>query len=169
MKLKILRLALGVMTAALHSATAEAGTVTPYAGVGVQSAAYSVTVDGQNVPVNAWNHTTGTAHYAHFAFTGTVTVQVTSIAGNFGAASVSPKRLSISPAVSGNQLSFPLNAPAKLVIYTGGTRIFIFAEGPETTPSQPTLQPGTIQSPPSLPSGQAPDSATGSLSFLSNP
>jgi hypothetical protein len=162
-----------LLVTALHGAPTYAGTVKPYAGVGTQSTDYSVTVNGQNVPVNAWVHGGGTAHYAHFEFTGTVTIQITNKLGNFEATAISPKRFSITPTISEDTATFNLSTPRKLVVYTGNTRIFIFADGPETTPSQSNLLPGTLQHAPShytLFSGQeAPASLTGSLDFLSNP
>ena len=59
--------------------------VIPYAGVGDQSDNYSITAEGQNVPVNAWSHAGRTAHYAHFEFTRTVTLEITNKLGDFGA------------------------------------------------------------------------------------
>lgn len=162
-----------LLTLMLAIESAHAGAVTPYAGVGDQSIEYSMTVDGQNIPVNAWNHGGGMAHYAHFEFAGTVAIQITNKLGNFGPTSISPKRFSITPTVSGDKVTFKLNTPQKLVVYHGETRIFIFAEGPETTPSQSNLLPGTLHQGPSkhtLFSGQeAPASQTGSLTFLLNP
>ena len=121
------------------------GSVRPYAGVGDQSADYSVAVEGQNVAVNAWSHAGRIAHYAHFEFTGTVTIEITNKLGDFGSASISPKRFSISPTISGSKAIFTLSTPRKLVIYAGETRLFIFAEGPQTTPSQSDLAPRHTQ------------------------
>lgn len=147
------------------------GSVIPYAGVGDQNDNYSITAEGQNVPVNAWSHAGRTAHYAHFEFTGTVTIEITNKLGDFGPASISPKRFSISPTISGSKATFTLSTPRKLVVYAGGTRIFIFAEGPQTTPSQSDLLPGTLNTNHSLnyAGDTAPTSTSGPLTFLSNP
>ena len=87
------------------------GSVIPYAGVGDQNDNYSITAEGQNVPVNAWSHAGRTAHYAHFEFTGTVTIEITNKLGDFGPVSISPKRFSISPTISGSKATFTLSTP----------------------------------------------------------
>lgn len=153
---------------------AQAATVTPYAGVGTQSIDYVVTAGGQNVPVNVWSYGNGTVQYAHFEFAGAVTVEITRKHGNIGPTNISPKRFSIVPTISGNKATFALSTPRQLVVYTEGTRIFIFAEGPETTPSQSNLLPGTLwaveQEPHLAFAGEiAPTSANAPLTFMSNP
>ena len=171
LKIRSLIAALLAMVVAYPAAPAYAA-VTSYAAVGPVSSDYSVTVNGQNVPVNIWNHGFETAHYAHFAFTGAASIQITNKLGNIGSAAISPRRFNISPTVSSNKATFNLSTPSKLVVYTGGKRIFIFAEAPESTPSQSNLKPGTIRTStqPTWFAGQiAAPLANAPLTFLSNP
>ena len=100
-----------------------------------------------------------------------MTIEITNKLGDFGSASISPKRFSISPTISGSKAIFTLSTPRKLVIYAGETRLFIFAEGPQTTPSQSDLLPGTLNTDYALSyAGEtAPTSTSGPLTFLSNP
>jgi len=106
--------------------------------------ANAVTVNGTSVPIIASNK-----NYAHFAFNGTVQVQVTNVAGW----TLSPTDFNIPVTWSGSTMTFTLSQPRKLVIhnnYSSQTSqyILIFADPPETDAPSPTdpnvLNVGTL-------------------------
>ena len=72
------------------------GSVRPYAGVGARAPIIPLLWKGKMLRLMR-GVMPQTAHYAHFEFTGTVTIEITNKLGDFGSASISPKRFSISP------------------------------------------------------------------------
>jgi polygalacturonase len=79
--------------------------------------------------------------FAHFAFSGTVAVEVTA-KEPIRTFDLSPHRYGIQATVKGNVLSFRLSEPRKLHLEIAGLpRFFIFAEAPEANPPRPS-QPG---------------------------
>ena len=79
--------------------------------------------------------------YAHFTFSGTVTVEVT-VKETIKTFDLSPHRYGISATANGKVLSFKLSQPRKLHLKVNDlSRFFIFAEAPEVNPPQ-LGQPG---------------------------
>ncbi|MGE5550608.1 MAG: glycoside hydrolase family 28 protein [Bacteroidota bacterium] len=98
----------------------------------------SVTVNGMPVDTVMTGMNVG---YAHFAFSGTATVEITAREA-VGAFDLSPHRYGIKADKSGNKLTFTLSEPRKLHLKVNNlTRFFIFADGPEVNPPRPG-QPG---------------------------
>ena len=91
----------------------------------------SVKVNG--IPVDTVT-TDITVGYVHFAFSGTVTVEVT-VRETIRTFDLSPHRYEINATVDGKVLSFQLSQPRKLHLKVNNlSRFFIFADAPETNP-----------------------------------
>jgi len=93
-----------------------------------------------NVPIDTVS-TDINVGYAHFAFSGTVTVEIAAseIIDTFD---LSPHRYGIQATAKGNILSFQLSQPRKMHLKINDLpRFFIFADKPEVNPPQPG-QPG---------------------------
>jgi len=103
-------------------------------GYGANFEFISVKIDG--VPVDTLS-TDMNVGYAHFAFSGTVTVEVTT-RETIETFDLSPHRYGIQVTVQGNVLSFRLSQPRKLHLKINGLRrFFIFADAPEVNPPRP--------------------------------
>jgi len=117
--------------------------VTPYplpAG-DAASSAYSVTVNGTNVPVS----NSRDASYAHFAFTGTARVVVT-VSQAVTSFRLSPVAAGIVPAVSGSVIQWTLTRPRKLILHHVNNlseKLCILAEPPEEAPPK-SGDPGVV-------------------------
>jgi len=115
--------------------------VFPYpraAGDRANSSFPSVKVDGAAVETVITDMNVG---YAHFAFSGTVAVEV-AVKEAIETFDLSPHRYGIQAAAKGNVLSFRLSEPRKLHLKVNGLpRFFIFADAPEVNPPRPG-QPG---------------------------
>jgi hypothetical protein len=117
--------------------------VTPYPlPVGdVVSAAYSVTVNGTNVPVS----NSRDASYAHFAFTGTARIVVT-VSQAVTSFRLSPAAAGIAPTVSGSVIQWTLTRPRKLILHHVNNlseKLCILAEPPEEAPPK-SGDPGVV-------------------------
>ena len=96
------------------------------------SSTYSMTVNGQAVPVQRYNGNS----YAWFAFSGSASVKIT-VDETVESYQLSPKSYHIDPAVNGRDLSFTLDRPRKLVLRKINSRteeLFIFADPLESHP-----------------------------------
>jgi hypothetical protein len=98
----------------------------------------SVRVNGTAVDTVSTDMNVG---YAHFAFSGTVAVEVVATE-TIKTFDLSPHRYGIHATAKGNVLSFRLSQPRKLHLKINNLpRFFIFADAPEEDPPQPG-QPG---------------------------
>ena len=94
----------------------------------------SLKVDG--IPVDTVS-TDMNVGYTHFAFSGTVVVEVTT-KETIETFDLSPHRYEIQATAKGNVLSFRLSQPRKLHLKINGLRrFFIFADAPEVNPPRP--------------------------------
>jgi hypothetical protein len=116
-------------------ARAEVIPYPPYPGA-PKSTLCSLSVDGASVFVHQYNEKS----YAHFAFTGEVTVRISSMS-TLSSFLIQPRPYGIVATKDGNSITFKLNQPRKLVInfnasvYTHTSpALFLFAEAPETNP-----------------------------------
>ncbi len=81
--------------------------------------------------------------YAHFAFTGKVTVTITRTNGAVSSCHVRPLAYGIAPRTSGNTVSFELDRPRYLIVFInepasfGSNGLILFAEAPEENPPKP--------------------------------
>ncbi len=132
--------ALGVFLIAL---SASAAAVTPYPRVPGDEPSrdyVSVRVNDIEVPTVG---TTMNVGYAHFAFSGTVRVEIV-VREPIETFDLSPHRLGIAATAKGNVLTFELSEPRKLHLRINQlNRFFVFAEAPERDAPQPG-QPGVI-------------------------
>lgn len=99
------------------------------------SSNYMVTAGGVSIPVTAYNGKS----FAWFAFSGSVNVQVHSNASISGYV-ISPKSKPVGDSASGNDISFTLSTPRKLLLHKlGGTseELFILADALESNPPVP--------------------------------
>ncbi len=99
------------------------------------SSTYTMTVDGQNVPVSTYQGHS----FVWFAFSGTANVKVT-VNATVSSHQLSPRSYNIPTSVSGSDISFTLNQPRKLVLRKVNgmsEELFIFADAPES--GVPTL------------------------------
>src|SRR5438552_2174151 len=78
------------------------------------SSTYSVTVNGQSVPVQSYSTATGNISFARFSFSGSADVAVT-VSEPIKSFVLSPKD-KVWTAVSDNTLSFNLSSPQRLVL-----------------------------------------------------
>lgn len=120
--------------------TARAG-VTPYPRVpGDQPNLYFPSIRVNDTPIDTVS-TDMNVGYAHFAFSGTVAVEVIA-RETINTFDLSPHRYGIHATANGNVLSFHLSQPRKMHLKINGLpRFFIFADAPEEDPPQPG-QPG---------------------------
>lgn len=94
----------------------------------------SVTVNGTPVDTMMTAMNVG---YAHFAFTGTVKVEIKAKVP-IKTFDLSPHRLGIKATASGDALSFELTEPRKMHLRINGlSRFFLFADAPEVNPPKP--------------------------------
>lgn len=94
----------------------------------------SVKVNGVPVDTVATDMKVG---YAHFAFAGTVKVEITA-KDPIQTFDLSPHRLGIAAKADGRVLCFELSEPRKLHLRINGlSRFFLFADAPEADPPQP--------------------------------
>jgi hypothetical protein len=111
--------------------------VTPYPrvpGDRVNADFPSVKINGVKVDTVSTDMNVG---YAHFAFSGTVTVEVTT-KETIESFDLSPHRYEIQARAKGRVLSFRLSYACKLHLKINALpRFFIFADAPEVTPPQP--------------------------------
>jgi hypothetical protein len=163
-------IALALCLAVVTGTHAQASSLTLYPTLPfAPGTEFSVKVSGTTVPVyNAYNSSTdpevlsywGTFRICNFAFTGTVTVQVTYNAGPITSFEVSPTSSGISsPTLSGNTITFSMpalpnslsqklevrinptsNATHKTLngVQYSGQYLYILADAPETNPPSPT-------------------------------
>lgn len=111
-----------------------AAAVAPYPRVpgDEANANFSVKVDGISVEVC---QTVMNVGYAHFAFDGTIKVEITAREPVMSV-DVSPHRLGIKPVVEGKTIRFDLAQPAQLHLQVNQLpRFFLFAEAPAVTPA----------------------------------
>ena len=129
-----------VITNSIGSVTSQVATltlgapVTPYPSVPGASAStsYSVTVDGQPVFVTRYKDIS----YAHFAFSGVVTVNVVAT-NKVSSYTISPHSYNVSASTNGQALSFSLSQPRKLILGINSLEpLFLFADTPESNPPQ---------------------------------
>ena len=116
--------------------TARAG-VTPYPRVpGDQPNLYFPSIRVNDTPIDTVS-TDMNVGYAHFAFSGTVAVEVIA-RETINTFDLSPHRYGIHATANGNVLSFHLSQPRKMHLKINGLpRFFIFADAPEENPPQP--------------------------------
>jgi len=92
-----------------------------------------LSVKANGIPVDTVT-TDVTVGYVHFAFSGTVTVEVT-VRETIRTFDLSPHRYEINATADGKVLSFQLSQPRKLHLKVNNlSRFFIFADAPETNP-----------------------------------
>jgi hypothetical protein len=102
------------------------------------SADFTVRVNGTDVETVGTDLQVG---YAHFAFSGTVRVEITA-RESIETFDLSPHRYGIDAQADGRTLSFTLTQPRKLHLRINALpRFFVFADGPEPDPPRPG-QPG---------------------------
>ncbi|MFD0692668.1 discoidin domain-containing protein [Paenibacillus sp. GCM10027628] len=103
------------------------------------------------------------ASFVYFDTDGPVDLSVTYNGGTVTSASVKPNRLGITPAISGNTMTFSISGPQKLVFDVNGNvdnDLMIFANPVEVNPPSPTdpnviyLGPGVYNQSYTLSSGQ---------------
>ncbi len=126
---------LWILSSAICASPLPLHAVTPYPLVpgDAPNADYKVKVNG--TPVAACG-TAMNVGYAHFAFTGTVKVEIT-VGEAITTFDVSPHRDGIQARAAGNTLSFELTQPRKLHIQVNKLpRFFLFADVPEAAPPQ---------------------------------
>jgi len=106
------------------------------------SADFAVKVNGADIPV----YQAGSFQCAPFAFTGSVTVQVTCLKKTFSTVQINPLSKGITARRVGNTISFTLNQPRKLEIQINGATsqvkegdklLYLFADAPEADPPKP--------------------------------
>ncbi|WP_328996196.1 hypothetical protein OG394_16235 [Kribbella sp. NBC_01245] len=105
---------------------------------------FIVTVNGQSVPVTAFAPEPGGGveyHYAHFSFSGTVTVEVTTLE-QIDFYTVSPLALEIPSQVSGNRLSFTLDRSRYLIVKIDDLKELVIAADPEELDAPAAYGPG---------------------------
>lgn len=97
------------------------------------SSTYSVTVNGQPAFVSKYN----SVNYVQFTFTGKADLEITA-PNNVNNYTLSPKSYNIPSNRNGNNISFSLTEPRKLILHpeNSGEELFIFAEPPEEKPPQ---------------------------------
>ncbi|CAN5348097.1 hypothetical protein BH09VER1_BH09VER1_28070 [soil metagenome] len=106
------------------------GTLLPYAPTpeSVPSQDYTVTVDGQPIPVERL----GAISYARFQFTGQVQVAIRA-SHPIAHSTISPVSYQIPATTTGDTLSFPLTQPRSLIISVDALdQLLLFADSPET-------------------------------------
>jgi len=116
-------------------ASNEQGTIVTYPQTSSEkSTTYSVTINGQSVPVQKYN----SISYVNFAFAGKADVQVT-VKENVNSYTLSPKQTEIPSTKNGNKISFSLTEPRKLILHKVNNldeKLFILADPPEENPPQ---------------------------------
>jgi hypothetical protein len=116
----------------------------PLASIYPTSEDFAVTVDGQHVPVTAFEPEPGSGveyHYAHFSFGGTVTVQITT-RDQIASHTVSPLALEIQTQVSGNRLTFTLERSRYLIVKIDDLKELVIAADPEESDAPAAHGPG---------------------------
>lgn len=100
----------------------------PSAAIYSPSTDYTLTVNGQNVPVTSG----GSYDTAQLAMgTGTARIRLTKVNNtNIGAYSVSPRSLGINPSVSGSSIEFAIDKPSYLIAKIDGRREVVIAIDP---------------------------------------
>lgn len=97
---------------------------------------YSVTVNGQNIKVvKDGNHS-----YVYFAFAGTANIKIT-VNENVTSYTLSPMSYGIESVVSGNDISFSLTVPRKIILWKVNSlaeKLFIIADPLEDDAPQPS-------------------------------
>lgn len=131
-------------------------TVTTYPGPAGITASdqYSVKINGSSSFTYKTNSVRGdghTASWTNFAFSGgSVTVEVTRLAGTISSAVVRPLDNGVTAAINGNKAVFTLSSPQKISVEFNGSlthKLFIFADAPEVNPPSPS-DPNVIYFPP---------------------
>ena len=124
-----------ILGAAICASPLPLHAVTPYPLVPGDAPNADCTVKVNGTPVAACG-TAMNVGYAHFAFTGTVKVEI-SVREAITTYDVSPHRDGIQARAAGNTLSFELTQPRMLHIQVNKLpRFFLFAEAPEAAPPQ---------------------------------
>lgn len=128
----LLAAVLGVAVLAAPAAQAAATSFTAYPALAAlpSDGNYTVTADGQSVPVSTYAETT----FARMAYTGTAQIVVT-YSAPITSYVLSPKSSGIAATVSGNTLTFNLPAGKKYVLSKvngATTRLALFADTPES-------------------------------------
>jgi Ricin-type beta-trefoil lectin domain-like/Glycosyl hydrolases family 28 len=103
------------------------------------SGTYSVTVNGQPVPVELYGASRGNVSFARFAFSGSANIVVT-VNQAVKSFTLSPKSYNIPAVVSGQTISFTLASPQRVVLRNVNTlseELFLLADGPEANPPVP--------------------------------
>lgn len=121
---------LGFIVAPSAQAAATSFTAYPALAALPSDGSYTVTADGQDVPVSTY----GNHSFARMAYTGTAQIQVT-YSAPVTSYTLSPKSSGIAVAKSGNTLTFNMAAGKKFVLSKvngGTTRLALFADAPET-------------------------------------
>ena len=113
-------LALGLISGCASAAPAEDAGVVPIPAIpGVPaSAAYSVKVNGQSVPVN--DESRFDFQTAAFTMNGAAKVEITLLNGAPAGVAVRPRRYQIAPQINGQTISFDISQPLKLVVQSEG-------------------------------------------------
>ncbi len=125
-----------LLAIALAPASLAIASVTPYPLVPGDEANTHFTVKVNGMAVEACS-TAMNVGYAHFAFAGTVKIEITT-SEHIETFDLSPHRLGIQTVVDGKTLAFELSQPAKLHLQVNKLpRFFLFADAPEDAP-QPT-------------------------------
>lgn len=119
-----------------NTSPAAKDAVTPYPRVPGDEPSADFTVKVNGTPIEACA-TAMNVGYAHFAFTGTVKVEIIAREA-IKTFDISPHRGGFAAKAGGNTLSFELTQPRKLHIQVNGLpRFFLFADAPEASPPQP--------------------------------
>lgn len=132
-RIRLLCAALILCLAWVWTSPATAASVTPYPRVPGDEASphFTVTVDGTPVEVC---HTAMKVGYAHFAFEGSVKVEITATEA-IKSFDLSPHRAGIAAQAEGRTLVFELSKVGWLHLQINGLpRLFLFAEAPEGPP-----------------------------------
>lgn len=96
-----------------------------------QASSVQMTVNGQAVFVEHYKD----IDYARFAFAGTANIAIRGAnAANF---SISPKSYNIQSRRQGNMLAFTMRKPQNLILQSGASKLFVFADAPEQDAPQP--------------------------------
>ncbi|HOI28525.1 MAG TPA: glycosyl hydrolase family 28 protein [Melioribacteraceae bacterium] len=98
-----------------------------------KSSVFKVSVNGREIFTEDYKD----VHYVNFGFAGKAEITVT-VSEKVNKAEISPRRFEIRPEVKGDQISFTIEKPSKLVAYINNLeRLFIFADGIENESPEP--------------------------------
>jgi autotransporter-associated beta strand protein len=115
----------------------------PLPSIYTESSTYALKVNGAAIPVVSY---VGDYDYAEFSMSsGAATIEVTaSTQSSIGSYSISPKKLGVAGATSGNKLTFGLDASRYLILQINGLKRLIIAADPAETSVPPSSGAGVF-------------------------